>query len=430
MDETASGLMVVRDYRHRAGEVPRDDIPNGNLPLGSVGPDVAAGYGDTHVMYPAGSPPLQAQAWQGWPTLWETPWMDPWGSLQRRVSTFWTCVDLNTRQLASFPVFGMKGLEVKALPEWSNNPEPGTYADWTEAAKQVFNSLQVAGEVFIWAVGRYKDGPGGADGSVARWVVLHPEWVNVERVEGELEYSLGGKPLNRQDVCHIKYQSMPSNLRGIGPLQWLGQSMMGAAYLEQYSADLARNGGIPWGVLKSKMKLNKAEATDLKNAWVEGAQSRSGAPAVLSGDLELDTLTLSPKDMALLELRVFDETRIAAGMGVPPFLVGLPQPDGLTYANATGLFDYHWRGTLRPMAGTVASAISNWALPGKTRMEFNRDPYVQASPMERATTYQTLFNLVDEKGNRAITVDEIRMAERFLPNQPTTALELQQEGTH
>jgi len=81
------------------------------------------------------------------------------------------------------------------------------------------------------------------------------------------------------------------------------------------------------------------------------------------------------------------------------------------------------------MAASAAGAISAWALPRGTRMEFNRDPYVQASPQERAQTYQVLFNIVDEKGNRAITVDEIRMAERYLPNDPDSDLEDQAEGT-
>lgn len=364
---------------------------------------------------------MQVQAWQGWPTLWDTPnWND--GVIPRLVSTLWTCVDLNTRQLASFPTYAMRGLQVKALPEWANNPEPGTYADWTEAAKQVFNTLQVCGECILWCVGRF------ADGSVARWVVLNPTWVNVERSDGEITYSLAGKELDRADVCHIKYQTFPSNLRGISPIEWVAQSLIGASAMERYSAELAGNGGIPWGVIKTNRHLNAGEADELRNRWIQASRDRNGAPAILSGDLTLETLTVSPKDMMLLESRVFDETRIAAAFGVPPFLVGLPQPEGLTYANASSLFEFHWRATLRVMAVAVAGAISAWALPRGTRMEFNRDPYVQASPKERAETYNMLFNMVDEKGNRAITIDEIRMAERFLPNDPSEDLLQQSEG--
>lgn len=401
-----SGLVVVHERQ-------RDNYPNSNPPIGTVGPNVPPGFGDTHVMYSADNPPVQAQAWAGWPMEWEigTP-------IPKLVSTLWTCVDLNTRQLASFPVYGMHGLDVVRLPTWSDNPEPSTYTDWVEAAKQIFNTLQVCGETILWCVGRYKDGPGGADGTVARFVVLNPNWVNVERSNGEIVYELQGQRLDRRDVCHIKYQSSPGNLRGIGPLAWCAQSLLGAAAMEKYAADLASNGGIPWAVIKTPRHLNGNDSADLQKAWVSAARNRNGAPAILAGGLELETLTIDPQSMALLENRVFDETRIASAFGVPPFLVGLPQPAGLTYANATTLFDFHWRSQLRVMAATVASAISNWALARGTRMEFNRDEYTQASPAERAQTYNTLFNMVDEKGNRAMTIDEIRMAERLIPNNP------------
>jgi len=402
-----SGLVLIH---HRQRENP----PNANAPIGSVGPNVPAGFGDTHVMYPAG---MDVQAWQGWPVEWDTPLWN--GAVSTSlVSTLWTCVDLNTRQLASFPTYGMRGLKMIALPDWSNNPEPDTYSDWTEAAKQIFNSYQLHGEVILWCVGRY------ANGSVARWVVLNPAWVNVEWADGVVEYSLSGQTLERADICHVKYQSIPGNLRGIGPLAWSATNVMGAAAMERMSANLATNGGIPWGIIKSARKLNGTEATDLQRAWVTASKGRNGAPAVLSGGVELEMLTLNPRDMALLDSRIFDETRIASAFGVPPFLVGLPQPEGLTYTNGQSLFDFHWRSTLRTMAKSVASAISWWALPRGQRMEFDRDEYVQADPLSRAQTAQTLFSIVDEKGNRAITVDEIRMLERRLPNAP---IDLDQE---
>ena len=43
---------LLRDFRNRA--IPRDSIPNSNPPVGTVGDNVPAGFGDTHAMYPAG----------------------------------------------------------------------------------------------------------------------------------------------------------------------------------------------------------------------------------------------------------------------------------------------------------------------------------------------------------------------------------------
>ena len=419
-----TGLMVIRDFRNRA--IPRDSIPNPNPPVGTVGDNVPEGYGDTHAMYPTGQLEQsgympEVQAWAGWPVGWETPLWNGVTTLGRLVSTLWTCIDLNTRQLASFPIYGMKGVRIIPLPEWANNPEPELYADWTEFAKQLFNTFQSCGEAILWCTGRYSETAGGYP---ARFMVLNPQLVNVERVDGEITYSVGGRRLERRDVCHIKYESMPTNLRGIGPLEWAARSIVSAAALERMATDIASKGGIPWGILKSQRKLNGGEAADLQKAWIQGATNRAGAPAVLSGSLELETLTTSPREMALLELRIFDETRIAAALGVPAYLVGLPMEGGLTYANANQLLDFHWRTTLRTSAGAVAGALSNWLLPRGSRVEFNRDEYVRDDPETRARTWQTLHSIVDEKGNHAITVDEIRMSERFLPNSPETASEV------
>ena len=412
MSEAAGSLIVIRDFRSRA--IPRDNEPNPNPPIGSVGPNVPAGFGDTHVNYSISNPPVEAQAWQGWPVGWDTPnWAGQ--SSQKLVSTLGTCIDLNTREVASFPVYGMKGVQVTRLPEWSNNPEPEIYSDWVEAAKQVFNTLQSTGEAILWATGRaglHNDGP------VARWVCLNPEFVNIEWADGEVQYSFQGDPLDSADVVHIKYQSYPMNLRGIGPLEWAARNVMSAAALEQMGSDLATRGGVPWGIIKHPRHLNGPEATELQNRWVTAARSRAGAPAILSGGIELQTLTISPKEMALLDMRIFDETRIAAALGVPPYLVGLPQDQSSPYSNVQGIFDYHWRATLRPLSHTVAAAISYKWLPRGTVLEFNRDEYVKPAMFERAQTYELLNRIRDEQDNPAMTVDEIRLAERLLPNRP------------
>jgi HK97 family phage portal protein len=414
-------LIVVRDFRSRDALPPRDNLPNSNPPLGTVGPNVPEGFGDTHVNFSALNPPMEAQAWAGWPVLWDTP---NWGGAAnpQLVSTLGTCIDLNTRELASFPVYGMKGPEVTKLPEWSNNPEPEVYSDWTEAAKQLFNTLQGSGEAILWATGRF-----GLhnDGAVARWVVLNPEYVNIEWADGDVKYSLQGSELDSADVVHIKYQSYPMNLRGLGPLQWAARNIIGAMAMEQMGMNLASRSGIPWAVLKHPRRLNGTEATDLQNRWVTAAKTRSGAPAILSGGIEIQTLTISPREMALLDMRIFDETRIAAALGVPPYLVGLPQSEGMTYANVQAIFDYHWRATLRPLANTVAGALSYKWLPRGTRLEFNRDEYVRPGMYERAQTYEILNRIRDVQGNPAMTIDEIRLGERFLPNKPVSVEDME-----
>ena len=411
-----SGL-VITDRRHqRAHEVPQidphDHVPNGNAPS-SVGPESVAGR---NVMYPEGG--WHAEAWDGWPTEWHTPWSgDQWsgagygrqGDMWGRVSTAMTCADLNSRQLASFPTYGVKGQTPFTLPEWSINPEPSLYSGWSEFMHGVVNCLELRGESFQYVTGRYNDQ------RIARFVNLNPDAVGVEWIDGRLEYLIDGDPVSDpKDICHVKYQSWPGVLRGIGPIAWIGRSLNTALNLEQYASNLAGRGGVPWAVLQANVRLENNQAADTQASWVAAARRRDGAPAVIGNAFELKPLTLSPRDMALLELREFDERRITAAFGVPAFLVNVATADGMTYSNVTQVYLGHWASTLRPLGQTVAEPWSNWLLPRGSRMEFNPDRYIQPPLAERVAAYVAMFNMVDPAtGERAMTLGEIRSAERL-----------------
>jgi phage portal protein BeeE len=142
--------------------------------------------------------------------------------------------------------------------------------------------------------------------------------------------------------------------------------------------------------------------------------SAMGAPAVMSGGVTLAPFTINPKDMALLELRQFDEARISTLLSVPPVLMGLPTGDSMTYKNIEGIYDFHWRAYLRPKAATIMEAISGWALNMNQTVELNRDEYVRPAVAERVSAWSELFNIHDEAtGERAITIAEIRAAEKL-----------------
>jgi phage portal protein BeeE len=142
--------------------------------------------------------------------------------------------------------------------------------------------------------------------------------------------------------------------------------------------------------------------------WIEARMSTLGLPAVLSGGVDFKTLSYSPADLALVDLANWNEARIAVLLGVPPFCVALPSGgDPMTYSNVSSLFDYRWRAGLRPMAETVMSALSFWALPRGTEVELNRDEFVRPGPLERAQTAE-IWNRIG-----ALDVAEIRQQERF-----------------
>lgn len=427
---TDSGL-VVTDRRHTRADDPRSWPPNEggagvNTPPQTVGPTSSEGFGNTHVMYPDPNMSLaqreainrpQVQAWSGWPVEWATPnWGQAVGGLAgiiNRVSTVFGAIDLNSSILSTMPPYRLQGNEVVPSLPWMRNPQPEVYTGWTEAMKQLVISY-FNGEAFLWATSRYADGTDGVPNSVRTFVVLNPGWVDV-KMNGQLRrYEMGGLDVT-DDILHIRYSSWPGDPHGHGPLEALAYNLFGAAALERYQSSLATRGGIPWGVLTAPGNLTSDQATILRDNFVAARLSAMGAPAVLSGGVTLQPFTISPKDMALLELRQFDEARIATLLCVPPTLLALPSGEGsLVYRNAEGIYDFHWRAYLRPKAATIMEAISGWATPGTQRIELNRDEYVRPGFHDRIDGWSKLFNIFDpETGERAITIEEIRTAERL-----------------
>lgn len=420
-----SGI-VVHDGRHSRSLPPRDNPPNGvepgynpppttaNPPHDfapvSVGPDASEGFGNTHVMYPSGAPPVEAQAWSGWPTGWQTPWTTvggaQWvGRFNALADLVFACLDLNSSVLSTMPPYIVTGGIRQAPMPWLVNPEPLVYNAWTDFAKELFWSYQATGEAFILATARYAD-EGLTRGRPMRFMVVSPAYVDVDRVDGRVRYQIAGNDVS-DDILHIKYASWPGDLRGHGPLEAAGARLLAAEVLTRYATDLAARGGIPWAVLKYPRRASRAQMQQMQADWLNARRSSLGAPAVLADGVELEVLSTNPKDMALSDMARFTDARICVLLGVPPFLMGLPSGDSMTYSNVSSLFDYHWRAGLRPKATDVTANMSGWLLARGTDLELDRDEYVRPGELERAQTYDILVRI------GAMTPDEVRVHERI-----------------
>jgi phage portal protein BeeE len=130
-------------------------------------------------------------------------------------------------------------------------------------------------------------------------------------------------------------------------------------------------------------------------------------PAVLSGGLKANPLQLTPQEMSLSEQTGYNEARIAVLLGVPPFLLGLPTNESMTYSNVSQVFDFHDRRYLKTAATRVMTALSGWALPRGQSVELNRDEYSRPALLERATAYEKLVAV------GALSSAEIRVMERL-----------------
>lgn len=393
-------------------------MPMTNIEIGRPG-DFPPGGDGTPQPTDSGFP--YASRWPGLPNDWEPPFFDTGGrftggmgfpegsfmggsALTGRISTVFACTDLISRTLATMPLRTSQNYVPVQPPPWTENPEPLIYTSIVDAMQALVNSMTHRGEAFIVPTARY------ADGTVARWVVLNPDMVDVEPAVGGMPvYSLGGVTIPTEDILHIRYQTWPGSVRGVAPLEACWRNLASADAMQSWGTQLATMNGIPMAVLQSETKLTKQQAEELKDSWIKAAMSRGVSPAILTGGLTFQPLNLRPADVGLLDLRQWDETRIASCFGVPLWLVGLPINGGLTYSTVEDTFEYFWRATLRPIAYNIGCALSNWALPRGTELRFASEQITEPSIGERANIYSTLI------GAGVITPDEARQREHLSP---------------
>jgi hypothetical protein len=397
--------------------------PNSNPP--ATPPTVGAGsytpgdpdglevVGGTEMFNRFGLPSIEPSGWDGWPAEWSTP---NWGrGIQKLVDTASDCVDLNAAILSSMPLYRVGSGQVQAPLSWMSNPDPDIYTSWDEFAKQLFTDYQL-GEAFVLPTDRF------ANGFPSRFRVVPPWMVSADMGAGGRIYKIGGIDVTGE-ILHIRYNSATDRPHGWGPLEHAGARMTAAKLLTERMTNLASTGGQTLEWISSDQPITKPQSDEILAEWLESKQRSQGLGGVFGRGADLkQAQMMSAKDMALLELAQFTESRIAIKLGVPPYLVGLPSGgDPMTYSNVTQLFDFHHRAGLNPKVSAVMSALSGWALPRGQRVEMNRDDYTRPSFNERAAGYKALADTGVALGQPVISADEIRTMERLQGDAPEEA---------
>jgi HK97 family phage portal protein len=345
-------------------------------------------------------PQLYPSGWDGLPSGWQMDW-DTRVGLNQLVDIAWACVDKNSKIVSAMPVYRLRDGQVIEQKTWMTNPDPTTYTCWGEFCRQLYWDY-LLGEVFVMPTAV------GFDGYPIGFRVIPPWAVDVEMRNGSREYKIGTINVTNE-ILHIRYHSTTTEPRGSGPLEVAGARLTNIGLLQRYVGELAKTGGVPLYWMELERRITASEGTDIMERWKETRTQNAGHPALVSGGAKLNQArTMDAKEMGLLELSQFDESRIAILLGVPPFLVGLAGASGsLTYSNVSDLYDFHDRSHLRPDVRMLMESLSAWALPRGQSVELNRDDYTRLPLDKRAQVYKTLMEL------GIIDANYVQSVERF-----------------
>jgi HK97 family phage portal protein len=202
------------------------------------------------------------------------------------------------------------------------------------------------------------------------WTVLDAQTMKVFDAGGSRGYRSNNYPLDPRDV--IQVQRNPTGaLRGTPALEAYWSNVQSAYAAESFAADVYASSGVNRMALRTKQRFSQEQAEDLQAQWVAAVSRRLGAPAIIPPDIDLlETLTVSPKDLLLIESRQWDATQIAAAFGVPSVLLNIVLSGGLVYQAPPQLIDSWWRTELMPRATSLQEALSRW-LPRGHWVEFD-----------------------------------------------------------
>jgi HK97 family phage portal protein len=246
-----------------------------------------------------------------------------------------------------------------------DNPNPNMTANLMN--NYIVTSVAVYGDAFILKLRNDA-------GAVVQLIPLLPEMVEVkgndEKLITKYQYKQKGNTLDimPEDMIHLRERIDPRNhRRGLAPLRAVMVEILGDAAASQMGAALVKNTGVPSVVIspKNDLSMTSEEAENIAEVFGRrfGGQGR-GRPLVISGgEVDIQTLSFSPKDLEIGKLRYINEERISAVLGVPAILAGLGAGlERATYSNVKELREFFTEQKLIPMWNHFANEFTKQLL--------------------------------------------------------------------
>jgi HK97 family phage portal protein len=218
------------------------------------------------------------------------------------------------------------------------------------------------------------------------------------------DYSVGSgtsTQLPVEDVIHCRFGISPDNPRlGRSPLASVFRELFTDDEAANYTAALLRNSAIPGVVLapgEGVGAVNEEDLNQIRDRWSDqfGSDNR-GRLMIMRGATKVTTVSFSPSEMNLRELRRIPEERVSGALGVPAIVAGLGAGlDRSTFANMAEAREMAWESGLIPIQSLIADEFTSQLLP-----DFDDDP----------TTAEVYF---DYSNVRVLQADATDMARRW-----------------
>lgn len=259
---------------------------------------------------------------------------------------------------------------------------------------------------------------------VIGWKPLHPNRVSPFRsTDGQLYYRVtperGGAQyvLDPADVLHVPSLGF-DGLRSPSPITYNAREAVGTALAaEEFTSRFFSQGATFDIALKTTGKLTKEQAETLRASYLarNGGNRNNRIPLVLAGGLEVEKLSITPQDAALLPSRMFTVEELCRVFGVPPFMVGHTDKvsswgTGVEQMGI-GFVKYTLRRHLTPIEQEINRKL--WPTRARYFVEYNTSALERGDYKTRMEGYRIAMGRAGERG--WASPNEIRKFENMQP---------------
>lgn len=283
---------------------------------------------------------------------------------------------------------------------------------------------QVMAHLCLWGnafVAKYRDDAG----RVVQLGLLAPDSVTVELERGEpvyIVYSLEGVGRHTSaDILHVRAILSEDGILGMTPIRQAAGAITLNNELGRHSRDVMTRGARLSGILTTPADVPvdpdniAAIKAEIQESWV-GPQN-SGGVAFITGGLTFSPLSMPLADAQFVEQRQLSTAEIARVFRLPPWMLGAPSGDSMTYSNVESQAMAFVRFSLAPWLTCLEQALSadRDLMPSTTFAEFLVDALLRGDSKTRAEVYTAALDPQTGWMTRA----EVRRLENLAPEVET-----------
>ena len=248
-----------------------------------------------------------------------------------QASTVYSCVSLIADSVATMPIHSYRKTgdfrELTTSPSWmdATNSMPNPETDRFTWIHRTISSLALYGNSYWLIVERDNLG------FPKQIFNLHPEYVSIDRKNGEAVYTYDGKKTYRRyttltpdgDIIHIKNFEQGSEY-GLSPIEAGAEAIGISLASDDFAGRFFSNGAVLSGVIEMDSTPSEEALRIFKQSFNRKHQGtkKSHNIGVLTEGATWKPIAINHQQMQFLESRKYNKIEICGLFRVPPYLIG------------------------------------------------------------------------------------------------------------